>query len=158
MTYRTAFSNACLAAFITGSAIGCGETAPTPGEWAYADFAATSKNTCSDSLIDDGNGGFSLAESGDGYTVDPNDGSGTFACTLDGDQLTCTRSAESGVSDSNAVIRAEETAVATVTDSSTMEGKRSATVTCEGSDCALAATIGLSFPCELEVEFTAELK
>jgi len=39
-----------------------------------------------------------------------------------------------------------------------MDGTRSASVTCEGSDCALASQAGLTFPCQLEVDFTAELQ
>ena len=79
-----------------------------------------------------------------------------FACSLDGDELTCTRATSIAVT-GDGVITGNETAVATVT-SDTMEGTRKASLKCEGSDCALASQVGLTFPCELEIDFTAELK
>ncbi len=155
MTSRNAFW--AYITIITLGVLGCGGSAPTPGTWSYADFEPTSANTCTGDLVDQTNGTFELVENGADYVVKPGDGGGDFACTLDGAELTCTRSMSIPVSGSNAVIRGNETAVASTT-SDTMEGTRSAAVTCEGSDCALASSIGLTFPCQLEIDFTAELE
>ena len=149
--------NIICAAFVTVTLIGCGGEAPTPGTWSYGDYEPTSNNTCTGDLVDANNGTFTLEADGSDYVVTPNDGGGDFACTLDGDQLTCTRSMAIAVAGSNAVIRGDETAVASTT-ADTMEGTRSASVTCEGSDCAMASQVGLTFPCELEIDFTAELE
>lgn len=144
-------------ALVSIAGIGCGGSAPTPGEWEYSDYSPTSNNTCTGEIVEAVDGVFTLEADGDGYIVKPGDGGGDFACTLDGDELTCTRSMAISVAGSNATIHGEETAVASTT-SDTMSGTRSASVTCEGSDCALASQVGLTFPCELEVDFTAELQ
>jgi hypothetical protein len=144
-------------AFLTVTLIGCGGGAPTPGTWSYADYEPTSNNTCTGELVNASNGTFTLVEDGADYIVEPGDGGNAFACTLDGDELTCTRSMSIAVAGSNAVIHGEETAIASTTADS-MEGTRSASVTCEGSDCAMASEVGLTFPCELEIDFTAELQ
>ena len=144
------------ATIITISIVGCGGSAPTPGEWEYSDYSPTSNNTCTGEIVEAVDGTFTLEADGSDYVVKSADGGGDFACTLDGDELTCTRSMSIAIAGSNAVIRGEETAIASTT-SDTMVGTRSASVTCDGSDCALASEVGLTFPCELEVDFTAEL-
>ena len=151
------FSTASLA-ILTGALVGCGNE-PTPGRWDYHE-TSVGKNTCNyDGVVSNGGGYFQLVADGDGYTIEPGDGTAAFSCTLDGDELDCPDRAavEQELSGLDAKLVIKVTANVTVENSARMVGTQHGTVSCEGSGCgAAAASVGASLPCEFEVDFEAE--
>ena len=140
--------------------VACGgeDVAPSPGAWSYSEFHA-SKNTCNyDGVISNGDGAFALtAKGGAAYEISTADGTAPFACTLDGDTLSCPdRAKTTSQLSANATLGIAVDAEANVDDADHMTGTQNGTVTCEGSDCAAAAAlVGATLPCEFSVDFTA---
>lgn len=152
---------AVLLALCTVSFMSCGEPQiePATGTWGIA-FSAPTTNTCGDA-VDFSSGDFGLTNNGDGtFTVDPKDGSATFDCTVDGERFTCPervlRSTPLEGYDATLELRVSETG--TFSANTEASGRRDGSATCTGSACALAPTIGLTFPCDWSASFTASHK
>lgn len=156
----TALRTTAPIAILSGALAGCG-TEPTPGTWDYHE-TSVGKNTCNyDGVVSNGGGNFELAADGDGYTIEPGDGTAPFKCTLSGDELDCPERAavEQAISGLDAKLVIKATATMTVEDATRLVGTQRGTVTCEGSGCtAAAAAVGASLPCQFEVDFEADLE
>ncbi len=142
-------------------AAGCAGVEPTPGVWEY-DETGVSTNTCNyDDVISNGGGLFELIADGDGYMIQPNDGTPPFRCTLEGDALDCPDRAavEQPIAGLDATLVIAVVARATVESESELSGTQTGEVSCVGSGCATAAAaVGAQLPCQFAVDFQARLQ
>ncbi len=149
-----------LACVFSLAGLGCPGTEPTPGVWSY-DETGASMNSCNyDGVVSNGGGSFRLVAEGDGYRIQPEDGSAPFTCSLSGDELDCPDRAavEEELSGLDAKLVIHVVASATVDSDSELSGTQTGSVTCVGEDCAaVAATVGASLPCDFSVDFRARL-
>lgn len=139
----------------------CGEpdVEPASGKWAFVNGTVV-KNTCDDSA-EVSSGEFTIVNNGDGtFTVDPEDGSDAFLCTLDGEGFACpSRLQGSEVVSANATLEVKVSASGSFSSNTAASGRQDGTVSCTGSDCAaLSVLTGVTLPCEISVSFTATFK
>jgi hypothetical protein len=138
-----------------------GDADPRSGSWGYAEYAPN-RNDCNlDPSYGNGGGRFALDNHGDGsFTVVPSDGTDPFDCTLDGASFACpdrATEAEQLDGDYDATLIGHAVADGVFATDESGSGTQTATISCAGSDCALAeAALGVDFPCTLEVDFVIE--
>lgn len=142
----------------TGDGDPGGDVDPVSGVWGYAEYAPN-RNDCNlDDSYGNGGGGFGLENHGDGtFTIIPNDGTDPFLCTLDGAAFDCPdRATEEAdlAGGYDAHLTGHATAEGSFDTDTHGSGTQTATISCQGSDCQLAAEVlDISFPCHLEVDF-----
>jgi hypothetical protein len=145
--------------------VACGEEGgsvqPLSGTWTYGEFSA-STNTCnSDQLVSNGAGDFKLVNNNDGsITIDPQDGTASFNCTLSGSSFNCPARGWKSMNIAGSSLSTQVTASGTFSDSKNATGSQSATVSCTGAACAAAvAFLNITgFPCTFNVNFKASWK
>lgn len=138
------------------------EISPATGTWVFVNGEQL-VNTCTSDMIDVSSGDFTLLNNGDGtFTIDPEDGSDAFLCTLEGDgAYTCPmRLQESNKIDGlDATIEVRVSATGTFSSATATKGQQDATVDCTGTACPLAAAAAMvTFPCQISVAYTASFK
>jgi hypothetical protein len=144
-----------------GDGNGNGSANPTSGTW-YFTPGAVSSDTCnySDTPVDP-SGNFQLQNNGDGtLLLTPSDGTPAFTCSLSGSSLSCPDRAVEDIDATPlaAVFHIHATAQATFSSDTAMSGSQTANVTCDGAQCAMAATaVGITLPCSYTQSFTASL-
>ena len=134
---------------------------PRSGEWDYTEWVANRNDCDLDENYGNGGGNFGLDNNGDGtFTVIPGDGSDPFDCDIDGDSFDCPNraTAEEPIQGGyDATLVGQAVADGSFATDERASGTQTATVNCDGSDCALAETaLGIEFPCTLEVDFVIE--
>ena len=137
---------------------------PGSGVWHYTEVTPIG-NDCDLSDRYGDNGDFGLLNHGNRtFTIEPNDGGGTFSCTMSGDaNFDCpdrgTITEDFTSQGYNAVLTVRARAEGTFANAAAADGIQAADVSCAGSDCALAATvIGTSLPCTFSVDFHVVLQ
>jgi hypothetical protein len=140
---------------------GCEEgSEPESGTWNFVAGEQT-QNTCNYDGVGGVAGDFLLDNNGDGtLTIDPQDGSDPFECTLDGDDFDCAErfQGETDITGYDATLVTHASAQGTFGSSTSASGSQSGRVACEGSDCgALASLVGATLPCDFTERFTASL-
>lgn len=134
---------------------------PKSGTWTFVNREVT-KNTCTDDQTEPNEGDFVVLNNGDGtFTIDPDDGSELFLCTLDGDSYTCPKRLQETVKIDGTDARLEIRVSASGTFSSEREatGQQDATIECIGSQCALVSAVsGVTLPCEISATYKATFK
>jgi hypothetical protein len=134
---------------------------PASGTW---DFSAgeQTQNTCNYDGIGGRSGLFQVTNEGDGrLTIDPEDGTDPFECTLDGADFDCPErfQDEQDVTGYDATLVVHASARGTFGSSTAASGTQHGRVECEGSDCAgLATAVGATLPCEFTEKFTASFE
>jgi hypothetical protein len=155
-----------LALAVAFSTVACGDGGdggdvdPAPGTWTYAEYAA-STNTCKiDQIVTNGRGDFKLQNNGDGtLTIDPQDGTKSFTCTLSGSSLTCPERAAADTTTQGITAKAKVTVTGTFSDDKSFSGTQNGSVTCTGAACAtVTGLLGITFPCTFTVSFKATFK
>lgn len=142
--------------------LACADPPPEPltGTWVFVNNEVV-KNTCSDEF-EPGSGDFTLLNNGDGtFTIDPEDGSEAFLCTLDDADFSCPERLQETVpvDGVDATLEIHVGATGTLSSNRVAKGQQDAVITCTGGACGLvAAAAGVSFPCEISATYTATFK
>lgn len=135
-----------------------GGSAIEEGAWEYSESEATVDCGAAPAPTN-GFGDFGVSgSSSDGFTVNPNDGTDSFDCDLDGSGFLCPdRLVDSASQDGfDAQLEAYVEVVGTVLSSTSVEGEQQGRLECTGSDCgAAAAFFGATFPCTFSIDFDA---
>lgn len=149
---------------VSASLTSCGEPeiSPASGTWVFVNGEQL-MNTCTSDMLDVSSGDFTLLNNDDGtFTIDPEDGSDAFVCTLDGDgAYTCPkRLQESNKIDGiDATLEIRVSATGTFSSATATRGQQDATVDCTGTACPLAeAAAMITFPCQISVAYSASFK
>lgn len=134
---------------------------PMSGTWVFLNGEVT-KNTCTPDQGEPNDGTFTLLNNADGtFTIDPEDGSELFLCTLDGAGFTCPkRLQESSKIDAvDATLEIRVSASGTFSSNRAAAGQQDATIDCTGSQCDLVeAAAKITFPCEVSATYNASFK
>lgn len=144
--------------------LACGDAGssiePMTGTWVFVNGEVIT-NTCADEA-EPGSGDFTLLNNGDGtFTIDPEDGSEAFLCTLDGADFTCPKRLQETVpvDGVDATIQIRVSAIGTLSSPRAAKGQQDAVVECTGSACGTVASLaGVTFPCEVSANYTASFK
>lgn len=151
-------------AVVSASLASCGEPeiSPATGTWVFVNGDQL-VNTCSSDMIDVSSGDFTLLNNGDGtFTIDPEDGSDAFLCTLEGEgAYTCPMRLQQStkLDPLDATLEVRVSATGTFSSPTATKGQQDATITCVGTQCALAEAAGMvTFPCEISASYTASFK
>ena len=131
---------------------------PASGTWDF-DVGEQTRNTCNYDGVGGRGGLFSVLDHGDGtLTIDPQDGTDPFECSLHGRDFDCPErfQSEVQVSGYDATLIIHTSADGVFESSTRASGAQFGRVQCEGSACAdLAAAVDATLPCEFEEEFDA---
>lgn len=140
----------------------CGEpeVEPVTGTWTIVN-SAPSMNTCGDAA-EASSGDFLLTNNGDGtFTVDPQDGTEAFHCTIDGDAFTCPERLQETVTQAgiDAKVDIKVSASGTFSSNTAASGQQDLVAVCTGSQCGLVeSALGFTLPCGATAPFTTSLK
>jgi len=134
---------------------------PEVGWWQYQDGQMVTDNTCGTYAFFDRDRSFwvSLAEN-NAFVIEQGDPWGDIVCFISGDQFTCPErgSGEEAIPNTDATLRYTVAVDGTLSATDRFSGTQTIVVTCEGTNCALSALIGIeSFPCQWSVPFNASL-
>ena len=158
MSYRR-YAPLCTLATLALSLCACGPE-PATGTWLFTNGEVIT-NTCEIDESDPSSGNFTLINNGDGsFTIDPEDGSEPFLCTLDGADFICPERLQENFDLPNASIDVKVSARGIFeSDTFVSSGRQEVTISCEGDGCGAAALLfKLDFPCTAVVAFTASYK
>ncbi|MEZ4381048.1 MAG: hypothetical protein R3A79_06850 [Nannocystaceae bacterium] len=147
-----------LAALATTLVLGACGPEPATGTWVFVNGEVLT-NTCNfdDAQIAEGN--FSIYNNGnDTFTVDPEDGTDPFLCTMSGADFICPERLQDTVSAFGATVSIRVSADGFFDSDTFASGRQEANVTCSGDACASSAIFGVDFPCTVIVNFTATYK
>ena len=136
----------------------CGPN-PESGTWVFTNGEVIT-NTCN---IDEANvseRNFTLLNNDNGtFTIDPEDGSDPFLCTLDGADFICPERLQDSQTNLGVTIDVRVEASGFFESDVFTSGRQEATVSCSGDGCGAAAAIfGVDFPCTSVVNFSASFK
>lgn len=134
---------------------------PEEGSWFYSEGNVADGCSFTEE-VSNGGGNFEITNSsGSGFHVIPNDGTPEFDCSLDGNDFTCDNRLVDSLDEQGVTIEVNVVATGRLSSKTAIvSGIQDATVTCEGSNCDLAASLltnGGSFPCDIAVDFEADL-
>lgn len=133
---------------------------PATGTWLFANGEVIT-NTCDIDESDPSSGNFTLINNGNGtFTIDPEDDSDPFLCTLDGADFICPKRLQESFDLPNATVDVNVTAQGFFdSDTFISSGRQKVTISCSGDGCGNAAfLLKLDFPCTTLVGFTASYK
>lgn len=134
---------------------------PLSGKWVFLNGEVT-KNTCTSDQGEPNDGTFTLLNNGDGtFTIDPEDGSELFLCTLTDDSFTCPKRLQGStkIDMVDATLEIRVSATGTFSSDRAAAGQQDAVVDCTGSSCALVeAAAKVTFPCEVAATYSASFK
>ena len=140
------------------SACGGDDIVPKAGTWTYGGSKLVS-NTCGTDPPTDPAGNFTITLKGDGvFTVNDDDFDDAFDCNYSGDEYSCPDRVVTStkVDNIDATINGNLDVTGTLISATEVDGTQTATVTCTGASCDLAATVsGLTFPCKYSYTFNA---
>ena len=139
-----------------GDATGAAES-PRDGVWSYFD-GGVQENTCNADLVGDRDLMFVLESNGGSeFVIQQNDPYDDFACAKSGSEFSCPDrlNGEVPITMTDIVLEYAVSIAGTLDDAESMSGTQRADVTCTGSQCDLAGTLGYAFPCFYTVAFTA---
>jgi hypothetical protein len=138
----------------------CSRIDPVSGTWVYVN-GQTLTNTCGDEG-EPSSGNFTVINNDNGtLTIEPEDGSQAFNCTLDGAELDCPDRLQEKIENDavDAVITVNVRADGVFESDTYVTGTQTLTAACAGSQCALAESLlAISFPCAATVSYTASFK
>jgi hypothetical protein len=134
---------------------------PMSGTWVFLNGEVI-KNTCTPDQGEPNDGDFVLLNNADGtFTIDPEDGSELFLCTLEGDAFTCPKRLQesSKIDGVDATLEVRVSATGTFSSNRAAAGQQDAIIDCTGSSCALVeAAAEVTFPCEVSATYNASFK
>jgi hypothetical protein len=141
-----------------GDGDGGTQESPRDGLWFYVD-GGVSENTCGTndvSLDDDTN--FEIVNTGGStFMIPQNEPYDDFMCTKSGDTFSCPArlKGERPVPETDIVLSYNVDVNGTIEDAESISGTQRNDISCAGSQCALAGTLGYNFPCYFVVDFSA---
>ncbi len=137
--------------------VGCGAVGPDSGTWLYEEVQVAEDTCNADGEISDPDGEFYIRNNGDGtFTIDPNDGTDIFSCTLSGASFDCPSRLVEEVEDATVGIAldVQGVAVGKIANSKRASGSQTGDVTCAGAGCGLIEGVfGTTFPCTVTWDF-----
>jgi hypothetical protein len=130
---------------------------PRTGVWDYMNGGIQTNSCGTDDVYRDPDTSFTLTNNGNRSFTVQQGSEPDFTCTLDGSSFRCPSrlSSDVPVTGTNAVLRYNVSITGSLASTTAMSGTQQADITCEGSDCALAAALGYMLPCAYTVAFTA---
>lgn len=142
-------------------ALALGACGPNPesGTWIFTNGEVIT-NTCNVDEAEIAEGNFTLLNNENGtFTVDPEDGTDPFLCTLDGADFICPERLQDSTTNLGTTLDLRVEASGFFDSDVFASGRQEATLSCTGDGCGLiAAGLGLDFPCTSVVNFNASFK
>jgi len=136
----------------------CGPNPPS-GTWLFVNGEVIS-DTCNVAEGEVASGNFALINNDNGtFTIDPEDGTDPFLCTIEGDDFVCPERLQDDLGDDNTTLALHVEASGFFDSDTFVTGTQTATISCMGDGCGLASLLySVDFPCTTVVRFTASYK